>query len=94
MKRDSDGYKNFVAMVREYCNKNYGMNLDDAGELKRLRKLLGEKLYVSTLQRIFLGMNKSQKRVNDTTLNILAEFMHFDSVDDCFCETNERNTKS
>ena len=92
MKRDSAGYEKIVAMIRTYCNDKYGMNLDDAGELKRLRTLLGDKLSLSTLQRIFLGANKKQERVNDTTLNILVEFIGYENVDDCISKSGGKNT--
>ena len=93
MKRDSDGYIDFIAAVRKYCSDQYRMNLEDVGELKRLRAFLPEQLSVSTLQRIFLGINKNQKRVNDSTLKILAQFMVYESVDDYIFKNNGKNTK-
>lgn len=90
MKRDSEGYKKFIEAVRTFCKYNYKMNLDDVGELKRLQKL-SVNISLSTLQRIFLGSNKQQKRVNDSTLNILAQFIGYNSVDECICNIVKNN---
>ncbi len=91
MKRNSEAYNKLIEMVRRYCNQKYNMNLEDLGELKRLRNLLDEKLSISTLQRVFMGTNKKQQKVNDTTLDILAQFIGYNNVDDCLCKNNEQS---
>ncbi len=92
MKRNSEAYNNLIEMVRRYCNQKYNMNLEDLGELKRLRNLLDERLSLSTLQRVIMGTNKKQQKVNDTTLDILAQFIGYSNVDDCLSKNNEQNS--
>ncbi|MCQ2960670.1 MAG: hypothetical protein MJ198_10880 [Bacteroidales bacterium] len=92
MKRYSEAYNNLVEMVRNHCNQKYNMNLEDLGELKRLRKLLDERLSLSTLQRVFMGTNRKQQKVNDTTLDILAQFIGYNNIDDCLSKNNEQNS--
>lgn len=97
MDKNNEGYKWVVSAVRAFCKKNYEMKLDNTNDVTRLHDLIVERklsISLSTLKRIFSNSNSKQKRVYNSTLDILAQFIGFKNVNDFFYQNRKQDNNS